>query len=234
MIPTTIHGLIETRTRLTAMLRTFRSRGPRGLFAFGRHSRPEAVILPWPLFERLSDAAHALEDAARAAELDRRRRNPTGPGPVTLDRLAELLDCPVPPPSGAGPGAGPGGSRALVVWPTALDDLLRLAEEHPRSARSAIAHALVDLAHGRLTGAVLGTLPGQPRLDAYRRTVVPLADPARTDTAGAVTVVFGGAGEHPLAPAVELLAVLTAGPLVSALHELDPALELDPPTADGG
>ncbi|WP_155251637.1 hypothetical protein, partial [Salinispora cortesiana] len=128
MIPTTIRGLAQTRRQLTGLLRAFRVHGPRGLFAFGRHHRAEAAILAWPLFEQLSDAAHAHEDTAHAVDLDRRRRNPRGPAKVSLARLAKLLAVDVPAAGRARKGA-PAKTHQLTAWPTALDDLTRIGEE---------------------------------------------------------------------------------------------------------
>ncbi|BCJ46182.1 hypothetical protein GCM10010168_51310 [Actinoplanes ianthinogenes] len=207
MIPTTIRGLVQTRSQLTDMLRAFRVHGPRGLFAFGRHHRAEAVILPWPLFERLTDAAQALEDAAHVVELDRRRRNPRGTGKVTLGMLAELLGVTPPARTVAPPARG----RQITAWPAALDDLLRIREEQPPAVCAVIAEALVAIAAGRQTGAALVSAPGQPVLGDHRRVVVPLGA-----AGGAVIVVFSPAGGT-----LDLLAVLPAGPLVSALQDLE-------------
>ncbi len=228
LIPTTIHGLVDTRTRLPTMLRVFRRYGPRGVFAFGRHHRAEAVILPWLLFERLADAAHALEDAARASELDRRRRHPSGPTPLTLQGAAVALGAELPRLGRPGPGA-PTKGYTLLAWPTAIDDLMRLAEEQSTGVRDAVANALVDVAMGRRPGVALSSLPGQPQLAGYRRVVVPLGG----ESASAVIVAFGDPTTDPREPAVELLAVLTAGPLVSALQDLDTLIDLDTAEADG-
>jgi hypothetical protein len=215
MIPTTIRGLVQTRSQLTEMLRAFRVHGPRGLFAFGRHHRAEAVILPWPLFEQLTEAAQALEDASHVVELDRRRRNPRGTGKVSLSALAELLG--VQPPAG---GKSPARGRQLAAWPTALDDVMRIREEQPAAACAVVAEVLSEIAQGRQTGAALVAVPGQPALSGYRRAVVPLGA-----TGGTVIVVFGGPADSD--GAVELLAVLTAGPLVSALQELESFVDLN-------
>lgn len=230
MIPSSIHGLIETRKQLPAMLRAFRDRGPRGLFAFGRHSRAEAVILPWMLFEQLAGAAGQLEDATRVAELERRRRHPTGPTRVTGEELARFLTLP--------PGPAPVLARPLLVWPTALDDLLRMAEDHPLVTRQIIAGVLGAIVAGQQNGTPLTTLPGQPKLPDHYRLYARGCDPSTGELTGdVITVTFakvsiataersactpeadtiedadGGEG-------VELLAVAPAGPLISALHDL--------------
>lgn len=227
MIPTTIRGLVQTRRQLTGLLRAFRLHGPRGLFAFGRHHRAEAVILAWPLFEQLSAAAHALEDAAHAVDLDRRRRNPRGPAKVSLAQVAELLNVDAPAAGRARKGA-PAKTHQLTAWPTAFDDLMRIGEEHPPTARAALVQTLAelvhraDLVHSQQAGAPMVSSPGQPSLDGYRRIVVPL------NTDAAAIVVFG---EPPFAPGdtptVDLLAVLPAGPLVTALHAGGTFADLD-------
>lgn len=216
-----IRGLVQTRRQLTGLLRAFHLHGPRGLFAFGRHHRAEAVILAWPLFEQLSDAAHALQDAAHAVELDRRRRNPRGAAKVSLNRIAELLDVDAPGAGRARKGA-PGKTHQLTAWPTALDDLMRIGEEHPPSARAALARTLGDIVRSRQVGAPMVSAPGQPSLDGYRRTVVPLS------TEAAAIIVFGEPACAPGdTPTVDLLAVLTAGPLVTALHAVGTFADLD-------
>ncbi|MEU8244061.1 hypothetical protein AB0C07_37885 [Actinoplanes missouriensis] len=214
VIPSTIRGLVETRSQLTGMLRAFRLHGPRGLFTFGRHHRAEAVILPWPLFEQLSVAAHTLEDAAHAVELDRRRRNPRGPGKLSLARAAELLGVALPPAARTRKAA-----VQLTAWPTALDDLVRLGEEQPPATRSAIAETLADVVHGRQAGFPMASQPGQPSLDGYRRLVVPLGE------AGAAVMIVVGTPAG--AQAVDLLAVLPTGPLIGALQELANFADLD-------
>ncbi|HWS36322.1 MAG TPA: hypothetical protein VN408_26750 [Actinoplanes sp.] len=220
MIPSTIRGLVQTRRQLTGMLRAFRLHGPRGLFAFGRHHRAEAVILAWPLYEQLSAAAHALEDASHAVELDRRRRNPRGPDEIALTGVVELLGV-TAPAAARSRKAGPP-ARRFTAWPTALDDLMRLGEQQAQSARTAIGAVLTDVAHGRQAGTAMVSQPGQPSLDGYRRVVVPLGPDG-----GSAVIVFGDPGDT--SEPVELLGVLTAGALVGALQELEDFADLDTP-----
>ena len=225
VIPSTIRGLVQTRSHLTGMLRAFHVHGPRGLFAFGRHNRAEAVILAWPLFEQLTEAAHALQDAAHAVELDRRRRNPRGPAKVSLTRIAELLGVPAPPAP-----RPPAKNHQLTVWPTALDDVMRIGDEQAPAARQAIADALAGIVSGQQTGTPMVSQPGQPPLAGYHRVVVPLGA-----AGGAAVVVFGQPTEG-RTPTIDLLAVLPAAELVSALHMMEDAADLEELTrnADGG
>jgi hypothetical protein len=214
VIPTTIHGLVETRSQLSTMLRVFR-RDARGAFAFGRHHQAEAVILPWRLFEQLAAAAEGLDDAARAVDLDRRRRHPAGPAPLALSALADALQVPAAALKRAG--------RKISVWPGAVDDLLQLGDEQPLDAREQVAAALTDLATLVRLGAPLVSLPGQPQLDDYRRLVAPLGAQRPT-----LHITFRAAGAQ---AGIELLAITSAGRLVAALQELDTHLDLTGPAA---
>lgn len=227
VIPSTIRGLVQTRRQLTGMLRAFRLHGPRGLFAFGRHHRAEAVILAWPLYEQLSSAAYALEDATHAVELDRRRRNPRGPEEIAPAAVLELLGA-VPPSGARSRRAVPAPARRFNAWPTALDDLMRFGEQQSPAARAALAAVLADVAGGRQTGTAMVALPGQPSLEGYRRIVVPLG----ADGGSAIVVVGEPAARTEAPGTVELLAVLTAGTLVGALQELEDFADLDAPPDD--
>ncbi len=109
------------------------------------------------------------------------------------------------------------------MWPAAADDLADLSEQYPPAARQLVANALADIAFGRQTGTPPTTLPGQPPLAGYRRITVPLG----LDTASAALIVFSEPDTGRTRPTVELLAVLIAGPLVSALQELDTVIDLD-------
>ncbi len=228
LIPDHIHGLGETRVQLPTVLRLFR-RLRAGAYAFGRWHRPEAAIIPWLLFDRLVAAAHSLEDANRAAELDRRRRHPAGTNELTLEQAAELLST-TAQPAGKAPRGTPARGYVIKAWPTAVDDLMALSTDLPPAARQVLIAGLTDIAFGRQTGTPPTTLPGQPQLTGYRRLAVPLG----LDTASTALIVFSEPDIAPNRPTMELLAVLIAGPLVSALHELDTDLDLTSGDQSGG
>jgi len=218
-----VHPLTEVRTSLPTILRSFRDRGPAAMpIVFGRFAKPEGVLLPWVVFERLVDAAFAAEELVHAAEWSRRLRHPAGPAATGPGEIAALLGVGAValPTTRRGPSTS---GYALRQWPSFADDVLRL-ERAPADTRQALADSIAALSLGHLRTRPAAVAEDRPELSDLQRSVVssdvdgvPLAITMTAPRSLEATGSDGGSGADDDRPVVDLIACTPLGGLTKFL-----------------